>query len=110
MGRLSQKRPIVRQMTYQMECNVINESLQYVLSDVTQIITAIGVIITAASSIYNRFQIKKVADKVEEVHAATNGIVTKLITVKNEQIASAKAETVAVKLEAGHVSNNSTNR
>jgi len=52
------------------------------LGDIMQIVTSIGVIITSISSIYNRYEIRKAARKVDTVVKAANGLTESAMEAK----------------------------
>jgi hypothetical protein len=71
------------------------------LYDVAQIVTAFGVIITAISSIYNRYEIRKASRKVEKkvdtVVVAANGLAESALEAK---FAAVRAQNAVVDARA----------
>jgi hypothetical protein len=63
-----------------------------ILNDITQIITAVGVILTALSSILNRRKLEKVGDQVDAAVAAAEA--AKVQAKRSAIISSAKIEEV----------------
>jgi hypothetical protein len=75
------------------------------LFEVTQIVTSVGVILTALSSIYNRYQIGKVAEKVDGIHKATNSLIDRALATKDDVIAAKDViieEAIAAKTAANN--------
>ncbi len=69
-------------------------------SDFAQIITAIGVIFTAISSIYNRYEIRKAARKIEVVNHTTNGLAK---SAQEAKVAVVEAKAAVVEAKAAIV-------
>jgi len=65
--------------------------------EIVQLVTAIGVIFTAISSIYNRWEIRKAARKVDTVVAAASGLSE---SAKEAKVAVAKAQIAVVEVKA----------
>jgi uncharacterized protein Yka (UPF0111/DUF47 family) len=70
----------------------VPEASPYILNDITQIVTAIGVILTAVSSIMNRMKLDKVDRKFDQ--AVQVAVDTKNQAAETAQKAVAKLEDV----------------
>ena len=65
--------------------------------EIVQLVTAIGFIFTAISSIYNRWEIRKAARKVDSVVVAANGLAE---SAKEAKVAVSKAQIAVVEVKA----------
>jgi hypothetical protein len=65
--------------------------------EIVQLVTAIGVIFTAISSIYNRYEIRKAARKVDTVVKAASGLSE---SAKEAKVAVAKAQISVAEVKA----------
>lgn len=75
----------------------INPSM---LGDVTQIITSLGVILTAVSSILNRFKLSQVGDKVDTAVSAAEAAKTtarRVAVVQSARLEEVKAVVIEAK-------------
>ena len=65
--------------------------------EIVQLVTALGVIFTAISSIYNRYEIRKATLKVDSVVVAANGLAE---SAKEAKVAVSKAQIAVVEVKA----------
>jgi len=79
------------------------------MGDVAQIVTAIGVIFTAISSMYNRYEIRKATRKVEIVNQTANGLAESAkeakVAVVEAKAAVEEAKAAVVEAKAAVVEN-----
>jgi hypothetical protein len=69
--------------------------------EVAQIVTSIGVIFTAISSIYNRYEIRRAAKKVDAVNQTANGLAESAkVAVVEAKAAVVEARAAVVEVKA----------